>query len=339
MKNAILLLLSLATCTISAQDLPLHAVADRHGNLFYTGRIARPKDISEIPVSREYLAKDATYPKTIGRDRTKLSKVIDQGSCGSCVYHAVTSTWQDTMILRGMPTLDTSPQYLMDCAERRWMCSGSLFEYVAAGLVAKGGSALRSEYPYRASNQSCKGNPTLHGEAIGMRIIENSQKSIIAALNDQRTVAATIGAGGSFMNPVNGLVQGCSNIGTNHQVEPIDYDCETAVDAQGKCAFNAQGNLPNGVGSWIVRNSWGASWGGDGGFFKIKMTNAAGRKCFNITEEVGIIDVGDPLPPPGPQIFTMESPSMVLKVTLPADSKKSVDQAKAIIQPFLNNLK
>lgn len=338
MKILIAILVQLASCTIFAADLPLHAVADKHGKLFYTGKLPRPKGITEIPVSREYLVKDAVYPKTLNRDRSKLSKVIDQGQCGSCVYHAVTSTWQDTMILRGMPVLDTSPQYLMDCAERRWMCGGSFFEYVAAGLVAKGGSALRSEYPYRASNQSCKGSPALHGKVLSMRLIDPSQKSIIAALNDNRTVAATIGAGGSFMNPVGGVVQGCSNIATNHQVEPIDYDCEAAVDAQGKCAFNAQGNLPNGVGSWIVRNSWG-QWGGDGGFFKIKMTSSAGKKCFNITEEVGIIDVGDPLPPPGPQVFSMESPAMVLKVTLPADSKKSVDQAKAIIQPFLNNLK
>lgn len=339
-KFTVLILLCFFSLFLMADnDLKKFEVSDGE-HVYYTGRIAPPADrVEEIP-SLKYLIEDASYPKTLNRDFSKLSPIIDQKACGSCVYFAVTRTWADTMILRGMPLVMTAPKYLMDCAARDWGCSGSFFTKVAGGLVSKGGSALEAEYPYRPQQGSCQGSPKLYGKALAMRLIDNSAKSIIAALNDKRAVAVTIGAGGAFMNGgKNGQVfSACSNVGTNHQVSLYDYDCESSVDENGKCVFNAQGNLPPGVGFWYLANSWGLSFG-TSGVIKIRMTDSSGRKCNNLTEEAGVIDVGDPLPPPGPVSFDMDSPVMTLKVTLASESKVSVSEAKAVIQPFLDSLK
>lgn len=340
--KAVSYLVFLGFCLLSiGEELPIHAVKDSAtGRIFYTGRVSPSKDILRQAPSVEFLIGDVSYPKTLNRDFSKLSPIIDQGACGSCVYFAVTRSWLDTMILRGMPKIQTAPKYLMDCAARDWGCSGSFFTKVAAGLVAKGGSALEVDYPYSPRQAACKGSPTLHGKALAMRIIDNSAKSIIGALNDKRAVAVTIGAGGSFMNGgKNGTIfSGCSNVGTNHQVSVYDYDCESSVDAAGNCVFNANGNLPPGVGFWYMANSWGRGVHTNG-VIKIKMTDSNGRKCNNITEEAGVVDVGDPLPPPGPKIFTMDSPAQSIKVTVPAEAKSDEAKAKATIQPFMDNLK
>lgn len=320
---------------------PNHQVFDSKGNVFYTGRIPNPVGHVAMAPSPEFLLRDAKYPQTLNRDLGKLGPVINQANCGSCVYFATTATWADTMILRGMPYIATSPQYLMDCAERRWMCSGSIFEYVAAGLVAKGGSALMSEYPYKAKDQACQGSPTVHGKALAYRIIDRSHKSIIAALNDRRAVAVTIGAGGAYMNYKSGVFSSCSNVSTNHEVSLVDYNCESSVDKDGNCVFDAQGNLPKGVGYWVQRNSWGVGWG-DKGFIKIKMTTSSGARCNNIAEEAGIIDVGDPIPPPpppGPENFNMESKTIFIEVSIPKGSPLTSAKVKPTFQSVLNVFK
>lgn len=338
MKLLVVLLVFFSISVLAAEALPLHAVKDAQGKLYYTGRIPHPDGKSKLKPSQKYLIGAVSYPKTLNRDLSKLSQVLNQGSCGSCVYFGVTSTWLDTMILRGQPSIVTSPQYLMDCAERRHMCGGSLFEYVGPGLAKKGGAPLLSEYPYEASNQSCQGEPTLHGKALEAKLIDNSPKSIIGALNDARAVAVTIGAGGSFMNYKSGIFSSCSGVRTNHQVELVDYNCESAIDAQGNCVFDAEGKLPEGVGYWVMRNSWGTGWG-DHGWIKIKITDSSGSRCNNIAEEAGIIEVGDPLPPPGPKVFAMESQAVTLKVTLSQDALATPTKAKQILQPFVDNLK
>lgn len=315
-----------------------HKLLDGEGRAFYTGRISPPSDrLAEVP-SLKYLIGEASYPKTLKRDISKLSEVLDQGSCGSCVYHGCSSAWMDTMILAGLPYLRIAPRYMMECAARDWGCSGSYAEKYWTGAVAKGGSALEKDYPYSPSQRACQGSPQLYGKILGFKIIDNSPKSSIAAMNDRKALAVTIGAGGSFMNYKSGVFSACSSVATNHQVEVYDYDCETAVDANGNCVFDANGKLPPGVGFWYMRNSWGTSWG-DHGLIKIKMTDSRGNRCNNIMEEVSIVDVGVPIPPPGPVSFDMESPAMTLKVSMPSGAKVSADEAKAIIKPFLDSLK
>ncbi len=301
MKNLVSVLLSVSLLCFAAyaEDVKTFKASPKSRDFTKSlGRIAPPEG-QRSAADPSFLDAPGDLPGALHLSQfAELAPVKDQGGCGSCVYFAVSATFEDTLRVRGVKLEKTAPQFLMDCAAREWMCSGSYFEKVAAGLVNKGGAAREADYPYRASNQSCKGSPQLFGKIDGMKLIDNSPKSIISALNKRYAVAVTIGAGGAFMNYDSGVLNACSNVGTNHQVEVVGYDCETAKNSDGTCKFAGSGRLPNGVGHWVIKNSWGTSWG-DQGYVKIKMTNSSGGLCFNVAEEAGILETGvEPGPAP-----------------------------------------
>lgn len=302
MKNIFTLVLSLIVCcaVLHAEEAPTFKASRKSRDFSKSlGRIAPPEGFRATELDASFLDADGDIPGAFHLSQfAELAPVKDQGACGSCVYFAVSATFEDTLRVRGLKLEKTAPQFLMDCAQRKWMCSGSFFEYVAQGLVDKGGAAREADYPYRAHDQPCQGSPQLHGSIKSMRLIDRSPKSIMTALNKRYAVAITIGAGGAFMNYDSGVLNQCQNIGTNHQVELVGYDCETAKDAAGNCKFDANGRLPNGVGHWVIKNSWGTGWG-DQGYVKMKITNSSGGLCFNVAEEAGILETGvEPGPPP-----------------------------------------
>lgn len=297
MKLLSLFLVLLAQLSFAEDPAPTYKASPKREQ--YSFGLRKPEVPSRAAIDSSFLDAPGDLPGALHlKQFAELAPVKNQGNCGSCVYFATSAAFEDTLRIRGMVIEKTAPQFLMDCAAREWMCSGSYFEKVAAGLVNKGGAAREADYPYRASNQSCKGSPALIGQIKSMRLIDPSPKSVIAALNQRYAVAVTVGAGGDFMNYDSGIMNGCQNIGTNHEVEVVGYDCETAKDASGNCKFDAQGKLPAGVGYWVIKNSWGLGWG-DQGYIKIKMTNSQGRLCNNVVEEAGILETGvEPGPPP-----------------------------------------
>lgn len=287
-------------------------------NEFHTG-LLKDRRTDSAPKSKEFLSmRGVTYPKRFElSELAELSPIYNQGSCGSCVYNAVNTAWMDTMRVRGLIVPQLARQELMDCWAREWRCQGSYFEKVAAGALKARKLHSESDYPYRAVNGSCKQvNGDKHGEIIDWRIIDNSPKSIITALRSNYAVAVTVGADARWGSYNSGIYNACSNAGTNHQVVIIGYDCETAIDEKGECRFNSDGKLPNGIGLWRVKNSWGTGWG-ERGLMWSKMTSTSGRKCNNLTEEAGIIETGiEPKPPcePQPVANAGEEKSLLIEV-------------------------
>lgn len=283
---------------------------------------------------------DATYAKSIDlRDYAEPPAIKNQGDCGSCVYFAWSYAAEFTYRLRGEVLPKLAPQHIMDCLNRDWMCNGSFFTKVDGGVTKKGSVAQESDYPYQARNQSCKGDPAkLYGKFLGGKVIDNSHASVRAALQAKYPLAVTIGAGGEWGNPgSDGVVTGCSAIGTNHEVVIVGMDCGSSVDANGNCVFNSQGMLPAGVGTVTIANSWGTSYG-KAGYVTMPITDKSGRRCFNVMEEVALIEVGAAPKPEVPVKFTVSYPAVDLEVVVRPGGPLSVDALKKKIQNTAKSL-
>ncbi len=269
---------------------------------FHTG-LVKPLSSLSKETSSKFSSGMAAVPKVfLLSSFAPLAPVSNQGNCGSCVYFATISTFSDTMRAQGMVVPAMAHQELMDCYARDWRCSGSYFEKVATGLVKAGQLHAESDYPYRAANGTCKSNVLgeKYGKIESFTLIDPTPASIAGALQTRHAVAVTIGAGGAWMNYSSGVFSACSSVGTNHQVEVVGIDCEASVDAAGNCAFDSKGKLPNGVGAYLIKNSWGINWG-DQGYVWMKITDKSGRECNNVAEEAGILETGiNPEPPKPP---------------------------------------
>lgn len=252
--------------------------------VYSTGRIDLPVD-SLLPRNTEFMEAGPFPGEFDLRKLYELTPIKNQKSCGSCVYFSGTATFEDEMRIAGQPTPILSPQFMMDRVD--WSCGGSLYEMFADGLVKAGGMPALSAYPYQASNQRPQPPGQLYGTITGRELLDPSPQSIIGALNARHPVMNTIAASNLFMSYSSGVFNGCDSMSTNHETEIVGYSCETSVDAAGNCVFP----LPNGVGYWIVRNSWGTTFG-EQGFYRIKITDRNGRRCNAVAEEVGILKTG-----------------------------------------------
>lgn len=299
-----LLFLCCATGMCDVTSVPKHKWTfkfEAPKKLHATGLVKKNIPESELPDMRFKLA-DVPVPQTV--DLTVgnvLSPVLDQGQCGSCVYHSVTANFTDSLLLRGI-NLGTdsrmSAEFLMTSRlDQGSRCNGSYF--TATAPATANGMPMFTDCPYNMGRKGCAANVPLHGKSVSSRVIDPSVKSIMVALMQKYPVSNTIGANGTFQGYSSGIFNACANVGTNHETEIVGASCGTSVDASGNCVFDATGNLPAGVGYYKIRNSWGTSWG-ENGFYRIAITDSQGRKCNNVADEVGIIETGIPVPTPVP---------------------------------------
>lgn len=202
--------------------------------------------------------------KDFGRE---LNPVLNQGSCGSCVIFAFTAVAMDLFKIRDMPIDHISMQHYMNCSSGG-QCNGAYGEEIADDAVRlgrTGGFYKLSDYPYIARSGRCqvKEGREKVGIIKSWKTIDGSVKSMLAALKNGQGVAVGIAANGALQSYRSGVFS-CNVINShsiNHYVYLEGIDCETSVDADGFCKFDEDGNLPNGVGIFTIRNSWGKNWG------------------------------------------------------------------------------
>lgn len=268
-----------------------------------------------------------TVDKITGIDLTKqkmpLSPVMNQGSCGSCVVFAMLSAWMDTMLLRGIEfPFPLSPQHLMNCGGAAGQCSGDYGARVSQRLVNLKTLFPNSAYPYTARSASCSENSRSgprYGQIVGYKTINPSVRSIANALHQGYAIGVGVAAGGAWSAyRGGGRFNACGSMSTNHYVVIVGVDCGHGFQSDKECSFDANGNLPPGVGSFLIKNSWGTNWG-NAGYMVSAITNSRGQRCNNIaggSSNAQILEIGVDWLPAEPVLFTVQSGDVRLDVTI-----------------------
>lgn len=182
----------------------------------------------------------------------KVTKVKNQGSCGSCWAFSATGVMESWALFKGQ-NLDLSEQQLVDCSRPQGNqgCNGG-WPSSALNYVKASGIASEGQYPYVARDQACKtqgGSFKIAGQAAasGCAGLQNN----IASKPVSVTVDAT-----NWSRYGGGVFNNCA-ASINHAVLLV--------------GVNDQG--------WKIKNSWGTGWG-EAGFIRLAGGNTCGLCAY-----------------------------------------------------------
>ena len=217
------------------------------------------------------------------RAKGYVALVKDQGSCGSCWAFSTVANLEG-QYYKGKGKMETfSEQMLVDCDTYDSACNGGLMEYAFTWLQQNGGIMNDRDYPYKGYKSTCQSDPskyvdmTITGyEKLGSSASTWSpvdEDEIKEFLYETGPLAVALNA-----NPLQTYTGGildktssqCSTSGINHAVTMVGYGHD---DGENKDY-------------WIVKNSWGESWG-ENGYFRIKRgSGVCGINCYITTGTV-----------------------------------------------------
>lgn len=180
---------------------------------------------------------------------SKVTGVKDQGQCGSCWAFSTTGGLEGFYAGANGTLESFSEQQLMDCSGSygNQSCNGGLMDD-AYDYVKDRGLGLESAYPYTARDGSCRSTSTV------VRI--NSYADVPASdAGLANAVAITPVSVAIDANPIQFYSSGIYN----------NWNCGNSLD-HGVLAVGY--GSENGQDYWIVKNSWGASFG-ESGYFRL----------------------------------------------------------------------
>jgi C1A family cysteine protease len=197
--------------------------------------------------------------------RTKgvVTSVKDQGQCGSCWSFSSTGAVESAWALSTGKLVDLSEQELVDCATGKSYgshgCNGGQMDG-AFKFVIENGQCSNADYPY-TSGVSQKSGTCQKCYPVAFiyscsDVNPNDQISLKGAVA-QQPVAIAIEADTRYFQSYKSGILTSSSCGTNldHGVLIVGYGTE------------------NNQKYWLVKNSWGESWG-DSGYVKIARSDS-----------------------------------------------------------------
>jgi len=182
-----------------------------------------------------------------------VTPVKNQGACGSCWAFSTTGALEGAKFVKTGELVSLSEQNLVDCDHEDLGCSGGLMDDAFKFDKKNGGLCSEADYPYLAKQGEC--NP-MHCEDVPGSEVTNfydvppgKEMSLIAAL---------------AMQPVSVAIQADQFAFQFYKGGVLTNDsCGDQLD-HGVLAVGYGSDLETNEPYFLVKNSWGPTWGEDG---------------------------------------------------------------------------
>jgi cathepsin L len=213
------------------------------------------KNVSFSGTCDQFVA-PANYQRPDSVDwRTKgyVTPVKDQGQCGSCWAFSTTGSLEGQHFAKTQQLVSISEQNLVDCSTKygNFGCRGGLMDNAFKYIKENNGIDTEASYPYEARDDTCRFKAASVGATdTGCKDIKQlSEDDLQDAIATVGPISVAIDAAhSSFQLYKSGVYNeaACSQQALDHGVLAVGYDSL------------------NGQDYYIVKNSWGASWGNQG---------------------------------------------------------------------------
>ncbi|KAL3722575.1 hypothetical protein ACJRO7_034877 [Eucalyptus globulus] len=236
----------------------------RRSHLGIRGGLRLPKDANEAPLlPTDDLPEDFDW-----RDHGAVTGVKNQGSCGSCWSFSATGALEGAHYLATGELVSLSEQQLVDCDHEcdpdepgscDSGCNGGLMNSAFEYTLKAGGLMREGDYPYTGTDRgTCKFDKSKIAVSV-------SNFSVVSLNEDQ--IAANLVKNGPLAVAINAVFMQTYIGGVS-----CPYICSKRLDhGVLLVGYGSAGYAPIRMKDkpyWIIKNSWGETWG-ENGYYKI----------------------------------------------------------------------
>ncbi|WCJ27177.1 Cysteine proteinases superfamily protein [Euphorbia peplus] len=197
----------------------------------------RYENVTDVPTSLDWRTKGVVTP------------IKDQGQCGCCWAFSAVAAMEGITKLSTGKLISLSEQELVDCDTSGidQGCEGGLMDDAFEFIIKNNGLTTEASYPYKGADGTCNAGKAAATITGYEDVPANNEGALLKAVANQ-PISVAIDAGESdFQHYESGVFTGECGTSLDHGVTVVGY-----------------GTSDDGKKYWLVKNSWGTTWGESG---------------------------------------------------------------------------